>query len=164
MRIFAVDPGLSQSGWVLLRPEDRSLIESGIDANEVMRRRLHLLSYTSTRVVIEHVGHYGTGMSVGKDVFDTCVWIGRFVEICEAQRMGYTLIERRWVKIAICASAKAKDKNIRQAMLDRYPATGGGSVPQVGTKGKPGPLFGVSSHIWPALALAHTYLDQLEGK
>jgi hypothetical protein len=51
---------------------------------------------------------------------------------------------------------RAKDPNIRQALLDIFPGTGGGATPQIGTKAKPGPLYGVTSHAWSALAVAIT--------
>ena len=50
-----------------------------------------------------------------------------------------------------------------QALLDLFPRTGGGATPQIGTKGKPGPLYGVSSHAWAALGVAVTASHQMEG-
>ena len=48
------------------------------------------------------------------------------------------------------------DPNVRQAIIDLFPPTGGGKCAQIGTKGQPGPLYGVSSHAWPALGVALT--------
>ena len=39
----------------------------------------------------------------------------------------------------------------------------GGKEAAVGTKKAPGPLHGVKSHLWSALALAVTHYDQLKG-
>lgn len=47
------------------------------------------------------------------------------------------------------------------ALLDLFPRTGGGATPQIGTKAKPGPLYGVSSHAWAALGVAVTAKHQL---
>jgi hypothetical protein len=41
---------------------------------------------------------------------------------------------------------RAKDPNVRQALLDK--------IGPVGTKKNPGPLYGVSGHGWSALAVA----------
>jgi hypothetical protein len=41
---------------------------------------------------------------------------------------------------------RAKDANIRQALIDKLGA--------VGTKKAPGPLYGISGHLWAALAVA----------
>ena len=57
----------------------------------------------------------------------------------------------------LCNSMRAKDSNIRQAILDRYPTTGGGKCPQVGTKKEPGPLYGVSKDVWAAIGVGLTY-------
>jgi len=74
------------------------------------------------------------------------VEIGRFAEV---SRGSASLVFRRDVKMHLCGSARAKDANIRQALLDR--------LGPVGTKKAPGPLYGVKSHIWAALAVAVTY-------
>ena len=88
------------------------------------------------------------GMAVGAEVFATCVEIGRMVE-CQPAAL---LIPRARVKLALCGSARATDANLRQALLDRY----GGSGSAIGIRKAPGPLYGVKSHAWAALALAWT--------
>jgi len=87
------------------------------------------------------------GMPVGKEVFETCVWIGRFMQVWHDPD-AVRLIYRRDVKLHLCGSARAKDGNIRQALIDKL-------GPQ-GTKKAPGPTYGVKSHAWAALALAVT--------
>lgn len=110
-------------------------------------------------VVIEMVSHYGTGMPVGKSVFDTCVWIGRFIQ--EWARLGgvhYALIQRQRIKALLCGSARAKDANVRQALIDRW----GGREKAIGRKACPGPLYGVKTHIWAALAVAVAFCEMRE--
>lgn len=104
-------------------------------------------------LAIEMIASYG--MPVGREVFETCVWIGRFQQAWHSPE-DVRLVYRKDVKLHLCGTAKAKDANVRQALLDLYPRTGGGATPQIGTKAKPGPLYGVSSHAWPALAVAVT--------
>jgi len=57
------------------------------------------------------------GMPVGREVFETCLWIGRFIECWCGP---YTLVYRREVKSFLCADSRAKDSNVRQAVIDRY--------------------------------------------
>jgi hypothetical protein len=57
------------------------------------------------------------------------------------------------VKLALCGSLKAKDANIRKALIDRY---GGPACVKKG-----GQLAGIKSHLWAALALAVTYQEQI---
>jgi hypothetical protein len=75
--------------------------------------------------------------------FETCVWIGRFTEVA---RVEPTLCYRKDIKLFLCGTMRAKDANIRQALLDLI-------GPQ-GTKAQPGPTYGIKSHSWAALAVA----------
>jgi hypothetical protein len=63
------------------------------------------------------------------------------------------LLPRRAVKLALCGDSRAKDANIRQALIDRF----GGKDAAVGRKAAPGPLYGISRDVWSALAIAVTY-------
>lgn len=107
------------------------------------------------RIVCEWI--QSMGMAVGKSVFDTCRWIGVFEAKAESLGIPMHLVYRRDVKMHLCGSTKAKDGNVRQAILDLYPATGGGKTPQIGTKSQPGPLYGITSHAWAALGLGLTF-------
>ena len=69
------------------------------------------------------------GMPVGKEVFETCVWIGRFKELAIMNNKEVEYIYRKDEKMNICYSMRAKDSNIRQALIDRFG--------EVGTKKKP---------------------------
>jgi len=156
--ILAIDPGTTESAYVLY--DAGELIAFDKVRNDVMLDRMFELMDEHKdldHLAIEHVASYG--MAVGKEVFATCVWTGRFI-----QQWGgpFTAIYRADVKMHLCHSMRAKDANIRQAIIDRYPATGGGKVPQVGTKSKPGPLYGVSLDVWAALGVAITY-DETRG-
>ena len=69
------------------------------------------------------------GMAVGQTVFETCVWIGRFKELALNCRKDTKYIYRKDEKTNLCNSMKAKDSNIRQALIDRFG--------EVGTKKNP---------------------------
>lgn len=150
---LAIDPGPVQSGWCLLLGNE--LMDSGVRPNMEMldfiqRSFFHLYP---ARLAIEMIASYG--MPVGKEVFETCLWIGRYVQAWRSPQ-AVKLIYRKDVKMHLCGTTKAKDGNVRQAIIDLYPASGGGAIPQIGTKAKPGPLYGVSSHAWAAIGVALT--------
>lgn len=150
--ILALDPGTTQTGWALLG--DGRVHDSGVMANETVLRFLQSdWRFEAETLAIEMIASYG--MAVGREVFETCVWIGRFKQAWVTPDAVW-LIYRRDVKMHLCGNTKAKDTNIRQAIIDLFPATGGGKTPQIGVKNQPGPLFGVSSHAWPALGVALT--------
>lgn len=99
-------------------------------------------------LVIEKIASFG--MPVGAEVFETVFWSGRFAEAYGIERVHR--ITRIEVKNHICHSSRAKDGNIRQALIDRFGV--------VGTKKNPGPLFGISGDLWASLAVAVTWHDQ----
>ncbi len=162
--VLAIDPGTTQSGYVFLT--EGGIVEAHeILDNESLLEKLERKKVTiPTIVVIEMIA--SQGMAVGKEVFETCVWIGRFIEAWKtgpgAERSPtrcwpVVRILRRDIKLAICENARAKDGNIRQALIDRY---GPGKEKAIGKKATSGPLYGIHSHEWAALALGVTYLDQ----
>lgn len=153
MTILAIDPGTEQSGWCQF--DDGRVVASGVMLNAEILEMLYLAERRdwADHLAIEMIASYG--MAVGREVFETCVWIGRFVQAWSCPD-EVKLVYRKDVKMHLCGTTKAKDANIRQALLDLFPRTGGGKTPQIGIKAQPGPLFGVSSHAWPALGVAVT--------
>lgn len=152
MLILAIDPGTTESGWVLLAGE--RVMRSGVLPNAQLLEWIgDDPDLKTVMLAIEMIASYG--MPVGREVFETCVWIGRFKQVWHTPD-AVQLVYRKDVKLHLCGTPRAKDPNVRQALIDLYPATGGGKTPQIGTKGQPGPLYGVSSHAWPALGVAVT--------
>jgi len=158
MTILAIDPGTDQSGWCIYDKE-RGVLGCGVKPNDIML--VEVRHSCADTLAIEMVASYG--MPVGREVFETVLWIGRFQQVWRRPE-DVLLVYRRDVKLHHCGSAKAKDANIRQALLDRFPRTGGGKTPQIGTKAMPGPLYGVSTHAWSALAVAMLVADQSQAR
>ncbi len=162
MNVLAIDPGNIESAYVIMDSDTYKPVEFGKIENEML---LNLITADTCRIgeftgrdeskyahaVIEMVACYG--MAVGKEVFDTCVWIGRFYQEiwCKTD-----LIVRKDVKINICNSAKAKDGNIIQALKDRFG--------DKGTKASPGFFYGFQADCWQAFALGATYIDKMKEK
>ena len=153
-RVLAIDPGNENSAWVV--SEGKELVLHGLGENEAgLLDNILQGCYDDCDVMaIEMIASYG--MPVGKTVFETCVWIGRFVQ---AWGEEFEFVYRKDVKMHLCHSMRAKDSNVRQAIIDLYPPSGGGKCPQVGTKKDPGPLYGVSKDVWSALGVAITYAE-----
>lgn len=142
MRILAIDPGPEQSGWCLY--EQGEPVVAGVYENRELLNMVQL-DMVSDLLSIEMIASYG--MPVGREVFETCVWIGRYVQAW-ADDTTVKLIYRKDVKLHLCGSPRAKDANVRQALLDKIGA--------VGTVKAKGPLYSVKSHAWAALAVAVT--------
>ena len=150
--ILAIDPGPVESAWVTYNEYQHGSGPSVCDFSK--HDNQELLAYLKrrgdglpTRLVIEKIASYG--MAVGEEVFETCVWTGRFMQAFGAEHCDR--ITRHQVKINLCGSARAKDANIRQAVIDRF---GGSSAIKKG-----GPLYKVSGDVWSALAVALTWCD-----
>ena len=160
--ILAIDPGPEQSAALRYDAVSHEVDCVGILANEILVGSLELIGRHDTRFAIEMIASYG--MPVGKDVFETCVWIGRFAQAWEAARdygeHAAELVYRREVKLHLCNSVRAKDANIRQALIDRF---GPGKEKAIGLKASPGPLYGIKADLWAALGVAVTVADRREG-
>ena len=153
MEICAIDPGPENSAFV--RMLDSVLTFHTIKPNEEILTILLENTSKADVLVIEMVASYG--MPVGVSIFETVLWIGRFMQAA----IGHVSTERVFrkdVKLHFCGSSRAKDSNIRQAILDRY---GSSRKVAIGTKKQKGPLYGVKKDEWSALAVALYYLDKL---
>ena len=157
MRILAIDPGNTESGYALIDSTTYQPIAIGKKENNTLRYMIRSRQFSNVdRVSIEMIKSYG--MPVGAEVFETCVWIGRYLElfttICNVD-----LVYRADIKLHHCHTSKAKDSNITQALIDRF-ASGTGNHGK-GTKANPGWFYGFKADIWAAYALAVYTADTL---
>jgi len=143
--ILAIDPGTTKSAYVLMDERSLEPVQAGIIENEHLLELVY--SEVTNHFAIEMVASYG--MPVGKEVFDTVLWIGRFWEASTADFKQF--VYRKDEKINLCNSMKAKDGNIRQALIDRFG--------EVGTKKNKGFFYGFSKDMWSAFAVGTTYAD-----
>ena len=156
-RILAIDPGNTESGWCVIDAETRRPLQIGKDDNGALRQKFHHDgNLRFHHVAIEMVASYG--MAVGADVFETCVWIGRFAEGLGG-RAPVDLIKRHPVKLHHCHSARAKDSNIIQALVDRFAP--GEPNKGKGTNAEPGWFHGFAGDVWQAYALAVYVADTI---
>lgn len=144
--ILAIDPGNVQSAVVEWDGEQVWYAKI-IENNELLERIYNNMHIGD--MVIEMIAGYG--MPVGKEVFETVYWIGRF---CEAWKGAFARVFRKDVKLHLCGSNRAKDSNIIQALKDKY-----GDKP---TKNRPNPVYNghkLKKDEWQAFALAVYWWD-----
>lgn len=149
--ILAIDPGNEYSAAVVLN-DAGAPVEFWKEANEEVLRRVTAIGrhFFPDHLAIEMIASYG--MPVGAEVFETCVWIGRFIQAWDGP---YTKVYRRDVKMFLCGNISAKDGNIRQSLIDRF----GGKERAIGRKKTPGPLHGFHDDLWAALAVGVTWRE-----
>lgn len=140
-RILAIDPGTTQSAWLLYE----NGVQPGrfdLQPNDFIVRWLRNVQIPADVIVIEEIRSYG--MAVGREVFETVRWTGRFEEAARPTPVEW--IGRKDVVVALCGSPKAKDANVRAALMDRF----GGQA----SVRKGGALYGIHGDVWAALAVA----------
>lgn len=139
--LIGIDPGPLVQSFVIF--DGKRVVSSGnVSVEElcvILQENPGLLS------ACEYIDFMG--MAVGAPVFSTVFNCGRLYSAATIMR----LIPRRDIKHHLCGSHRAKDANVRAALIDK--------VGPVGTKKQPGPCYGVSTHLWAALAVAVTATD-----
>ncbi len=131
MTILAIDPGNEKSAWCVL--QDGVPVAFAKEDNEcVLPRLMNHKSWNGhwpQECCIEMV--QCLGMAVGAEVFDTAWWTGRFTQAwISASDSQPRRIYRTDVKMHLCHTMRAKDSNIRQALIDRF----GGNSKAIGGK------------------------------
>ncbi len=162
LRIMAIDPGTKESAYVVIstNPKIKVLEHATVDNYSVFSVIEDFTlsmggSENTSELLIEDIESYG--MAVGWDVFQTVRWTGRFDrEWWHLTQRGARYIKRSKIKTVLCGSTRAKDPNIRQALIDMWGPTG--------TMKAPGLIYGISKHLWSALAVATVYLMELDPK
>lgn len=149
-RLISVDPGTTQSSYVLTDGGGGCVIQHGTLPNAAVEQ---LLKNTDVEhFAVEMISSYGA--PVGEEVFETCLWIGRFIG---AFNGPHTKIKRHEIKMHLCHTMKGiNDSAIRQRLIDLY----GGKEKAIGNKKSPGPLYGFHGDQWAALAVANVWWDR----
>ncbi len=201
---LAIDPGTTKSAWVVIDDACKPVAWAWEENDAVLQRhRVNDGGFPEFEVVIDHGYQYlqlgaggdtdlviedvtNMGMAVGKDVFETVRWSGRF-----DYRQTARFISRPEVKLHICGSPRAKDPNVKQAIIDNYGgqevAIGGVKCPKckgrawygrgrmpceacdaTGFETPKGILYdfsksGMGSHGWSSLGVALTYVGSSDG-
>lgn len=112
--IIAIDPGNRQSAYCVIDCNTLRPLEFGKVDNEELRNKLVFANEQGWQwAVIEMVASYG--MAVGREVFDTVLWIGRFYEALSIQMAQKPrLLCRIEEKRHICHDSRANDPAIRR--------------------------------------------------
>lgn len=185
MIVVGIDPGTSKSAvvvWDGKHVRDHQYLENMdmLGYLDKCKRMYRAPGEGVPHLAVEWIQNYG--MEIGQSTVVTIFWTGRFWE-----RWGDTLtshqVLRKEVCSNLCHSGRAKDKNIRRALIDRF----GGDEVAIGgkkcqnCKGKgwsgvgrptckecggtgyehpPGIFSGISQHKWAALGVAVTLADE----
>lgn len=160
--IFGIDPGTIKSAYILIYLDNNNkfyiIDKDHLENNKMIKIIMtHCITKNDIDIVIEAIVSYG--MSIGQSTINTAVWIGKFLLTSELLGKKAVLLSRPDIKLNLCYSKRAKDKNVNQRLKDRFG--------DFGTKKNRGRLYelkeglvkGGRSHVMSALAVAVTYCD-----
>ena len=136
--ILGIDPGPTESAYCLW--DGSKIHRMGVVFSQDIRHTLR----PGMTVACEHLQCFG--MAVGREVFETAYWIGEFRGECRVSGLPFVRVMRTEIKMHFCNSMRAKDSNIRAALIDRFGAPG--------KKASPGLTYGLKGDIWSAFAIA----------
>lgn len=113
--ILGIDPGTTETAYCLIDRTYKVLMADKVKNEEFIKL---CISSPNVHLVIEHIQAYG--MSVGREVFDTCYFIGRIMQRADDNGLSYTLYPRPEYAKAICGVQKVNDAILRQALILRF--------------------------------------------
>lgn len=140
-KVAGLDPGPEYSALVVLSPGGAILKGEKLPNKSLLKV---LADAQPMQLAIETLQSFG--MPVGAEVFNTAIWVGRYIQLAETAGHAWQLVKRTEVKLHHCGTVRAKDADIRRQMIQKFGAPG--------TKKNPGATFGITGDIWSALAIA----------
>ncbi len=174
--ILAINPGNTNSAAAILDKENYYSPKHDILDNHELLSQIRfgysgpnslLPFYSPDTIVIERITGYIMG--VRQTAFDAHIWIGRFIEAARTVEYNtyhspptVVLLPQSVIKLHLCGSTRAKDKDIITTLADRFAP--GKKNNGKGTKDNPGWFHGFHADIWNAYAVGVTYLDWLIDK
>lgn len=160
--ILAIDPAPTNSAYCFISFKDNeiSFLEKNKTDNDTILNIVKTTDYDT--LVIE--GMQNLGRVVGGSIFETCYWIGRFMEGSRynIRNVDWHIIKRSEEKMNLCKTTRCKDKDIRQALIQRFAVFD--SKNGKGTKANQDIFYGVSADVWSAIAIGVTYIDTILHK
>lgn len=163
--VIAIDPGPETSGLVVCRTDEAmgDRVSRVISANkaatiEDVRHAInkYSLDFKMGRALIamERVSPGRSSWSLTR-TSEVC---GRILEMVyqhspERTKQDFVMMTRAQVlrTLRVAGRASERDKLVRHTLIEMH---GGDRMNAVGKKSDPGPLYGVASHAWAALAVA----------
>jgi hypothetical protein len=170
LSILSVDPGTEHSGWVFTHEWD--VLRIGNETpNDVVVDVIRSLpwDYLLIEEIVTAFGRNNGRAPVGKEVFRAQLWAGILfthgLQVC-SRRDSVRLLPRGDIARHFKPPGRklADDSLIRKKLIARYPKTGDGKEPAIGTGKQPGPLYGMAGHAWQALGLTAYFLEHFHDR
>ena len=148
MKVLGIDPGTTETGWLIWDTHARRPLDKGKDSN---KKCLEIFQKAEADIAaIEMFANFG---SIGSTILESCALLGEFRYVMRNRCIPIQMILRKEVFKHILKKGNGKDSLIRAALIQRFG--------EPGTKKAPGILYGVANDAWSALALAVTLSDSV---
>ena len=145
--VLGIAPGPTNCGAVLYEAEARRVHFAW--KSLTVAEALAAIECRPQLVAIERVQSYGIA---GASLLRTAEVGGMLHHCASREGVGVVWLYRREVLRGLDVTGKGnRDSLVRQRLIEMH---GGDRASAVGTKKAPGPLYGVASHAWQALAVA----------
>lgn len=168
---MAIDPGTTASGYVIV-DQDYTPIQHG------KRPNAEVLELVKTALIDELViecmePRHVVNSVIGDETYETCIWIGRFIQAAYARIISVHRVYRREERSHLIPSKKNKlpplppwagktaDAQIRAALIQRFAASDKRSGK--GTRKDPDIFYGFRADVWQAYGIAVVHLDRQRG-
>lgn len=159
MIILALDVGTTQSGYCFMNTDTYEPLEFGKMDNEQL---LEDVVIDGMYDILVYEEFQSFGMAVGKSTITSITWNGRYIQAAWERKIPVYAIYRMEEKVNLCGTTKAKDSNLRQAMIDRFAKFDFKNGK--GTKGKRDWFYGFSKDAWSAAIIGVTWIDLYASK
>lgn len=181
MRLLAIDPGTKMSAYCGMLA-DYSILDKDKVPNDDMLNLISLGLYND--LVIECMeprtlniggkrsknGELLPPQRIGDETYETCIWIGRFMEAAYRRGMNVHRVVRSEERKRLVPSRQNKlpplpepvpksvDAQVRAALIRRFAKHD--KVNGKGRKNCPDVFYGFSTDMWNAFAVGVVYLDK----
>lgn len=135
---IGIDTGEKKTAFAVYSPKKQKIIDKDIVNNDLVFEAIKKHKENSL-VGIELIECFG--FVVGRSVFETAVWTGRFLQFFVSENINYIRVYRRDYKLHFCNSLKARDSNVKANLETIF-------------RNKKNFFDGVKKDIWQALAIA----------
>jgi len=161
--LFSIDPGESESGWILLDVDTINkkimIIDRYHSVNKDIFKIILKFSVTNPRIIIVIEDIVSYGMAIGQTTIETIKYIGRFHQkALDLNLKNIYFIDRPSIKLNLCHNRTAKDGNVIRSLKNRFGEFGTikNQQPLYKLKGMPS---GMLNHVWSALALSIAFIN-----
>lgn len=157
--LLTIDAGTTESGYTIMKEPEGNTMELSyfgkVDNNKIMS-----IIKEGNYDILVYEQFQCFGMAVGESTIEAIIWNGRFIQAALDLGKPVRKVFRKDEKLCLCKSLRAKDANIRQALIDRYAKTDRKNGK--GTKKEPDVFYGVSKDVWSAIAVGVTWAEMEE--